>query len=112
MLILQDPVSVFVYGLMLVISIPLLMGKGSSMIAGYNTMPAEKKKKYNAKALCRVAGALVLFITACTVGMIELLMRGHYAPGWIVFALGIGVMVIFLIWVNKSPRFRNKEDNV
>lgn len=39
-----------------VISIVLLLGKGSFLIAGYNLLPKEKKQKYNAKILCRVVG--------------------------------------------------------
>jgi hypothetical protein len=35
----------------------LLTGKGSFLIAGYNTANKEKKKRYNEKRLCRVMGS-------------------------------------------------------
>lgn len=39
-----------------IISIFLLIGKGSFLIAGYNLLPQEKKQKFNTKKLCRVVG--------------------------------------------------------
>ncbi len=39
-----------------IISITLLMGKGSFLIAGYNMMSKEEKQRYNVKRLCRVVG--------------------------------------------------------
>lgn len=39
-----------------VLSIVLLMGKGSFLLAGYNTASKKEKSKYNEKRLCRVAG--------------------------------------------------------
>ena len=46
-----------VVGLLVVFSLILLAGKGSCLIAGYNTSNREKKQKYNEKRLCRVVGA-------------------------------------------------------
>lgn len=37
-------------------SIVLLMGKGSFLIAGFNTSRKEEKEQYNVKRLCRVVG--------------------------------------------------------
>ena len=39
-----------------VLSIVLLMGKGSFLLAGYNTASKKEKSKYNEKRLCRVVG--------------------------------------------------------
>ena len=44
-------------------SVFLLMGKGSFLIAGYNTSTAEEKNKYNEKVLCRIVGAGLFIIT-------------------------------------------------
>ena len=46
-----------VVGLLAVFSVILLAGKGSCLIAGYNTLNRKKKQKYNEKRLCRVVGA-------------------------------------------------------
>lgn len=37
-------------------SIVLLMGKGSFLMAGFNTLDKEEKEKYNTKRLCLVVG--------------------------------------------------------
>ena len=51
-----------VVGLLVVFSLILLAGKGSCLIAGYNTLNREKKQKYNEKRLCRVVGAGIIGI--------------------------------------------------
>ena len=47
----------------LVLSIVLLTGRGSWLIAGYNTASKEEKSKYDEKKLCRVMGAGMAVIT-------------------------------------------------
>ncbi|GGJ68753.1 MULTISPECIES: DUF3784 domain-containing protein [Virgibacillus] len=49
-------VLMFVIGLFIVLGILLINGKGSSLIAGYNTMPPEEKEKYDTVALWQVYG--------------------------------------------------------
>ena len=44
--------------LFLVLGICLFLGKGAWLIAGYNTMPPEEKRRYDKKKLCRAAGSL------------------------------------------------------
>lgn len=39
--------------LLVILGIVFSKGKGSSLIAGYNTAGPEEKKKYDEKALCR-----------------------------------------------------------
>lgn len=46
-----------------IISALLLSGKGSWLIAGYNTTTKENKQKYNKKLLCRVVGGGMLLLT-------------------------------------------------
>ena len=52
-----------IFVIMAILSIILLMGKGGFLIAGYNTMSKEKKKRYNEKKLCRVMGSGLGVIT-------------------------------------------------
>lgn len=58
-----------------IMSVVLLTGHGSFLIAGYNTMKKEEKEKYNEKKLCRGTGILMLLLTVlCAVmGIAELL---------------------------------------
>ena len=46
------PICWSVVGLLAAFSLILLAGKGSWLIAGYNTSTREKKQKYNEKRLC------------------------------------------------------------
>lgn len=48
---------------LLLLSIVLLSGHGSWLIAGYNTASEEEKSKYDEKKLCRVMGAGMSVIT-------------------------------------------------
>ena len=43
-----------------ILSIPLVMGKLSNLIAGYNTMNAKEKAKYNELKLCRLVGLTLI----------------------------------------------------
>lgn len=50
----------------LIIGIFLLQGKGSWLIAGYNTASPEEKAKYDKSKLCKVT-AIICFVVAFTV---------------------------------------------
>ena len=52
-----------VFGFMAVLSIVLLSGHGSGLIAGYNTATEEEKGQYDEKKLCRVIGTGMAVIT-------------------------------------------------
>ena len=49
-----------VFSLLFVVSIILLSGHGSGLIAGYNTASKEEKERINQKKLCRIVGAGLL----------------------------------------------------
>lgn len=49
-------------GLFLVQSVVLFLGKGGWLIAGYNTLSDEEKKKYNEKKLCKTTGFICLSV--------------------------------------------------
>ncbi len=44
-------------GGMAVLSLVLLSGRGSGLIAGYNTMSPDKKRRYDETRLCKTMGA-------------------------------------------------------
>jgi len=57
-------ISLFICAILLmIVSIPLYIGKLSNMIAGYNTMSSKEKEKYSELKLCRIL-ALTLDVTA------------------------------------------------
>lgn len=49
-----------VFSLLFVVSIILLSGHSSGLIAGYNTASKEEKERINQKKLCRIVGAGLL----------------------------------------------------
>lgn len=51
------------------ISLALLLGRGSWLIAGYNTASPEEKQKYDQKRLCRVTGGGMAVITLLLAAM-------------------------------------------
>lgn len=50
----------------LLISLLLFTGKGSWLIAGYNTASKKEKEKYDQEKLCRVMGIMCAIIAAMT----------------------------------------------
>lgn len=93
-------------GLFAVLSIVLLSGRGSFLIAGYNTADKEEKAKYDEKKLCRVMGAGMAVITAilllCTLYEFDL-PRGLR---WILPAGIFGVVIFLVIATNTICRTR------
>jgi hypothetical protein len=88
-----------VAGILFVTSVVLLSGRGSFLIAGYNTASAKQKGKYDREKLCRAVGAMLLFITIATLFLILL----HNQMMIIVYLILVIVSVIVLnIYVNKK----------
>ena len=76
----------------------LLSGRGSWLIAGYNTAPKERKARYDEKKLCRVTGAglvaidlLVLFMA-----LFENLIPASWAWFFVAAILVIGAVMVIL----------------
>ncbi len=50
---------------LLLLGIMFACGKGTGLIAGYNTASAEEKAKYDKNKLCRVMSRLMFALSAC-----------------------------------------------
>jgi hypothetical protein len=68
-----------VAGLISVLSLILISGRGSWLIAGYNTAPREEQEKYDTGKLCRVIGfgLLPIALVISAAGLWE-----DVLPGW------------------------------
>ena len=82
----------------LVMSIFLFMGKGSWLIAGYNTASLEERRKYDEKKLCRVTGLICLL---CALLMCALAWLGYRVETGIMteeqmlpYGLGFGAVIV------------------
>lgn len=89
------------------LSIPLMLGKCTGLIAGYNTMTPEEKERYNGPALARFTGKILLVIGLATalydVGLFCFALEWLT---WAYLALVIGLGAFAVIWCNTGGRFK------
>lgn len=98
-------VSLIVPGLLFILSIVLLSGKGSWLIAGYNTSRKEQQEKYDKKKLSRSAGVMLLIVTVATLSLTLLHIN------FIIYAIIIFISVIItIIFMNKYCQKPISED--
>lgn len=86
--------------LFFIISIFLFKGKGSWLIAGYNTLDKEEKKQYDEKKVCRAVGALCI---VCCVMLCIMAYMGYKVDSGIMDEAYMSVFgVIFVIVILAS----------
>lgn len=99
-------VMIIVIALFIGIGIIFINGKGSSLIAGFNTMSPEEKENYDTVALCKFMGKMMFVLSFC---MLFWLLSEVYASDWL-FIVGIvlfiGVVAFMLIYANTGNRFK------
>jgi len=78
-------IAYIVLDLLCTLSIILLTGHGSFLIAGYNTSSPEEKAKYDAKKLCRAVGVMLLLIAAATAGLLFISFDSIYSTLYFIF---------------------------
>jgi hypothetical protein len=84
----------------------LLRGKGASLIAGFNTMSDEEKKKYDEKALCRAVGKLLIAIAAMLLLFpISIRLEAMWLF-WLAMVLSMVLPIGFAIYANTGNRYR------
>ena len=67
------PFGLFIIpGLLAVLGVVILSGKGDWLIAGYNTASHEEREKYNMRRVRGVLGTLI-FIVACAVFLMQIM---------------------------------------
>ena len=92
----------------IIFGIILCSGRGSDMIAGFNTATPEERAKWDEKALCRGVGILLFVIVGCciltSVGSV-LDMPALIWGGLILCAV---VAAGGMVYINKSKRFKKK----
>ena len=83
--------------------IVILIGKGDSLIAGYNTASESEKKKYHIKRLRGLIGGLLVVMAL----LYFLLMREYSVPALVAFVvistvLAIITLVLANTWAKKK----------
>lgn len=87
----------------------MLQGKGTFLIAGYNTLPKEEKAKYNGTAMARFIGKLLF---ALAFSMLFWLAGMLLEKSWMFYigvALFLGFIGFALIYMNTGGRFRKQQ---
>ena len=95
---------------MLVAAVFLLCGKGAWLISGYNTMPKEKRKRYDAVALCKFMGKAIIPIAFLLPSIMAAIILEIW---WLVWTLGgiFGLYTFFiLVYANTGKRFFKKDE--
>ena len=83
-------------GVLTVVSLILLTGRGSFLLAGYNTMPKSKKEQYDTPALCKFAGKIFMPIAALVIlsGFETLQVLWFWIVGGVIF---VGLLAFYLV---------------
>ena len=91
----------------------LLSGRGSFLIAGFNTLSKEEKAKYNHTALSKFIGGVVLvpigLLTVLLVVSLPLCDKHSVSSMWVVIpycAITFSLCIFTAIYCNTGSRFR------
>ena len=86
-----------VFALLVLMTITFFSGKGSALIAGFNTMSEEEKSKYDVKKLCRGMG---WGFSVIDIMILIMLLGENVLPAWYVYVFVTVVIVdiIFMIF--------------
>jgi hypothetical protein len=95
----------------------LLSGRGSFLIAGYNTATPEERAQYDEKKICRAVGVLCMIIAVMLVFMgyfgyrvdTGLMEENKMLTFAIVFiAITLTSVAVVMIYTNKACKVKNK----
>lgn len=82
------------------------MGKGSFIIAGYNTMSKKEKEKHNIQRLSRFMGNLMFVIAFSTLLLFLGAIYNKKSLSYFATALNIIVPIVAIIYMNTSKSFK------
>ena len=91
-----------------VLGVFLLNGRGTFLIAGFNTLPKEEKAKYDKLALSKFYGKTILALSVSMVfWLLSDILQNNvlFIIGLILFA---GIIVFSLVYSNFGVRFKKE----
>lgn len=93
-------------GVLIILSIILLTGRGAFLIAGYNTKSKSEKEEYDVPALCRFMGKILLplALLIILIGIERLHEFSWFIPAWMIIT--IGVVTFTIVYANTGNRFK------
>ena len=99
-------ISLTIGGVMLILSVILLTGRGSVLIAGYNTLPKDEKAKYDKSALSKFMGKILLPLAILT-ALVGIDYLRDLSCFWIVWGIiFVGLLAFAVIYIHISNRFK------
>jgi len=90
----------------IILAIFLLNGKGSFLIAGFNTMSDDKRAAYDEKALCKAVGWLLIAIVVLMFLFPLAMVLEAMWLFWVAFVLVFVLTIGFAIYANTGNRFK------
>jgi len=90
--------------LFVILGIVFLSGRGSFLIAGYNTMSKEEKAKYDVNALCKFMGKIFLPLGILTFGFLIESIESWYI--WFYLNIMFALIIFAAIYANTGNRFK------
>lgn len=92
--------------LFVVLGLVFRSGRGSSLIAGYNTMPQEEKDTWDEQALCRAMGRLMFLLALCWLVIASSEVFHKMWLYWVGIGLFLAVVIGAVVYFNTGNRFR------
>ena len=100
-------VNIFIIALFILLGLLFASGRGADLIAGYNTMSAREKEKYDKKKLCKAMAKLMFVLGACWVVLAVGIISGVKWLHWAGMVLFFAAAIVGVILMNKNDkRFR------
>ena len=100
-------ITAFLGAVIIAISVVMMCGKGAMLIAGFNTMPKKEREKYDARALCKFVGGILLPVG---ITMPAVFLGGFYKLNWLIYlviAIDVAIVIFALDSAHTGTRFRN-----
>ena len=94
-------------GLFVLLGVVFAVGKGTGLIAGYNTASAEEKENYDKKKLCKAMSRLMFALAGCWLVTASSEIFKKIALLWIRLALFLIVSVVGAVYVNRATKIEN-----
>lgn len=94
-------------GLFVLLGVVFAGGKGTGLIAGYNTASAEEKANYDKKKLCKAMSRLMFALAGCWLVTASSEIFKKIALLWIGLALFLIVSVVGAVYVNRVTKIEN-----
>ena len=101
-------VHVCVALLFAVLAVVFRLGKGTALIAGYNTASEEEKAQTDEQKLCRFMAKLMLALAACVLIAASSDLLHIRALLWTGHVLLLAAVILGVIYANTGNRFKKQ----